>query len=81
MSLNDVASAPRSSLPPTAIRSPRWPADSRCAARAACLTGTTTHRVTSEAIAASSATSAIPAPISVVCTICSVCCSLSSGKK
>ncbi len=81
MSLNDEASEPRSSLPPTAIRSSSRPAATRCAALAACLTGSTTHRVTSEAMAARSATSAIPAPTSVVCTSCSVCCSLSSGKK
>ncbi len=79
MSLNEVASAARSSAPPTTIRSSSLPADSRCAARAACRTGSTTHRVTSEAIAASSATSAIPTPMSVVWTSCRVCCSSVSG--
>ena len=57
ISLNDVASAARSSTPCTCIRSPRCPADTRWAAWAACRTGSTTHRVTSDAIAASSTTS------------------------
>ena len=81
MSLKDVASAARSSVPRTCIRSSRWPVDSRWAPCAACRTGTTTHRVTSEAIAASRKTSARPTTMMVRWTSARVCCSWLSGNR
>src|SRR6202044_3518695 len=71
ISLNEVASAARSSTPSTRMRSSRCPADSRWAAWAACRTGSTTQRVTSDAIAASSTARDCPSlPTRVVGSYC-----------
>ena len=79
ISLNDVARAARSSTPCTCIRSPRCPADTRWAASAACRTGSTTHRVTSEAIAASSTMTARATPTRTRCTSIKVACCWVNG--
>ena len=81
ISLNEVASAASSSVPRTSIRSFRCPADSRHAPCAACRTGTTTHRVTSQEMAASRNTAAIPTSSIVRWMDAIVCCSAVSGKK
>ncbi len=81
MSLNELASAARSSVPRAGMRSSRSPADSRLAACAACRSGTTTQRVTRETMPASRTMSTTPALMIVVWMRLSACCCWMNGKR